>query len=114
MKNYNKEDIKILKRVIKDYEELKQDINNKIKNNYDFEELYYYIKWLSGVNITNFQENEYFDFNYKDMCLSIYNEPIGIYLGDTIEVWNDKSKYYIDTFNNINEIKGVLENDKNK
>jgi hypothetical protein len=42
------------------------------------------------------------------MLLSIYDDNDGVYLGDTIEVYNDKRIEFIGNFNNINEIKSIL------
>lgn len=116
MKRYTKEDIEIFKRVIKDYELIKKDIDARIKKGYTFSDLFDYIDNLSACNITNYKfsndievyENEYVDFNYCDMCISICNDNCVLYLGDTIEVWDDKNNIYIDYFNNVNELKAIV------
>ena len=47
------------------------------------------------------------------MCLSIYqHEDCKPYLGDTLEVWNDKDMYYIDTFNHTKEIEEIVKENK--
>jgi hypothetical protein len=108
MKNeYTDTDIKILKQVIKDYNILKLELDDKINNEgYTFEDVESYIRHLSSCDITN--SDEYcVDFNYCDMALSIYGD-YGVYLGDEIEVWNDKDLYEIGIFNNIEEIEKIV------
>lgn len=111
---YTDTEIEIFKRVITDYKELKKEVDDRIKKGYNYEMLLDYIRHLSSCDITNYEINNYFDFNYCDMCISIYSDDDGnnCYLGDIIEVWNDKESYYIGTFSNVNEIKKVvLENE---
>ena len=113
---YNEEDIKILKRVIPDYEEIKGLIDKKIEEGYSLEQLKDYVETLDTTNITNYnfdyEFDRFFDFNYKDMCLTIwdynYRKGHSVFLGDTIEVYNDKDMYFVDTFNCIDEIKGII------
>lgn len=108
---YTKKEVKIFRRVVKDYEVVKKLITKKIKQGYTWERLYDYLWGKNVFQITNTQFNDsinYIDFNYKDMCLTIYKEGDSIYLGDTIEVWNDEDLYYIDTFNNVKEIKKII------
>lgn len=116
MKRYTKKDIEIFKRVIIDYELIKKDIDARIKKGYTFSDLFDYIDNLSACNITNYKfsndievyENEYVDFNYCDMCITLYNDNCDLYLGDTIEVWDDKNNIYIDYFNCVNELKAIV------
>ena len=112
---YTKKEVKIFRRVVKDYEVVKRLINKKIRQGFTWERLYDYLWGKSCFQITNTQFNDkidYIDFNYKDMCLSVYKEttPEGdnIYLGDSIEVWNDEELYYIDTFNSLSDIKKII------
>lgn len=114
--NYSKRILEIFKRVIKDYELLKNDINEKIEKGYTIENLEDYVRHLSSCNITNTRISndikkydwEYIDFNYCDMCVSIYQENGNVYLGNSIEVWDDKNCAYIGYFNNINDLKNIL------
>ena len=107
---FSEKDIEIFKRVIKDYETLKKEVDDRIKKGYTLENLSDYIRHLNSCNITNV-DLKYIDFNYCDMCISIYqdNREDRPYLGDTIEVWNDEEVGYIGTFNNINEIKKIVD-----
>jgi hypothetical protein len=115
---YTKNEIEIFKRVIRDYKTIKRDIDKRIKKGYTINDLYDYIRHLNSCNITNveLEDNEiykYIDFNYCDMCLSIYEQDnIGLYLGETLEVWNDKELYYIGVYNNIREIEEILKESK--
>lgn len=108
MKEYSKEEIIILKRVIADYNSLAKEVQERINNGATYEDLKKYIKSLDDCSFTN-QEDEFFDFNYKDMTLSIYkNEIFGLHLGETIEVWNDKECAYLGSFDNVEEIKKIV------
>ena len=118
---YTKDEIDIFKCVIRDYKRLKEDIDEKIKNGYTIENLYDYIRHLASCDITNCDLNDdykYIDFNYCDMCVSILKHGnSGVYLGESLETWNDKGCYYIGTFNSIRELEKIIkeyeENDKN-
>lgn len=119
MKKYNKDDIEIFKRAIKDYNELKIIIDTLIKGGYTIEDLYDFVGTkLSETDITNYEDLDdfkYIDFNYKDMCVSILkHDNNGIYLGETIEIWNDKKFEYIGTFNNTRELEDFIRESENK
>ena len=113
---YTKNEIEIFKRVIRDYKIIKRDIDKRIKKGYTLEDLCNYVEHLSACNITNVElldDFKYVDFNYCDMCVSILEDTKGKpYLGDTIEVWNDKENYYIGTYNNIKEIEELIKGNK--
>lgn len=118
MKLYNKEELSIMKNVIYDYDKLSKDIKNKVEKGYDIEMLIDYIRHLSSCNTTNINlqdDLKYVDFNYQDMLVTIYQQDDEKpYLGDTIEVYNDKGLYMIDVFNNINEIRFILNGNRKK
>ena len=108
---YSIQEKAIMENVIRDYNILKKDIDDKIKKGYTINDLYDYIRHLSSCNITNIDLNDdfkYIDFNYCDMCISIIQDNDMLYLGDTIEIWNDKELYYIGTFNNVRELEKIL------
>ena len=110
MREYTEYEIAILKRVVADYNSLAKEVREKINNGATYEDLREYIKSLDNCDLTN-QEEEYTDFNYKDMTLSIYNDEVfGLYLGETIEVWNDKEYAYLDCFDNVGQIEKEIEN----
>lgn len=57
-----------------------------------------------------YERNKYLDFYYKDMALTISNYGEEIHLGDDIDTYNiEEIDGYIDHFNNIGEIKKILE-----
>ena len=60
-----------------------------------------YIDDLRGASFTNvsLEVGEYFDFNYKDMCLTISknNYRNVCKLAESVELWNDKEETYIGT-----------------
>lgn len=118
--SYSKEDLEILKRSIEEYKIIKEEIDERIKGGYTLENLLDYIRHLSTCNITNYDledENfKYIDFNYADLTCSIlqHNDKNNDkpYLGESIEVWNDKSYHFIGTFNNIREIEDILKEEE--
>lgn len=101
------EEVEILKRVVRDYKTIKKDIEDRVEKGYNFENMLDYIRHLSSCDITNTGE-DYFDFNYCDMCISVYKDKESCYLGDIIEVWNDRDLEYLNTYNNISEIEKEL------
>lgn len=108
---YTKNELLIFKNVIKDYNILKKDIDEKIKKDHTITDLYDYIRHLSFCNITNIDLSDdfkYIDFNYCDMCISIIQDNDILYLGKTLEIWNDEKNYYIGTFNNVEELEKIL------
>ena len=104
---YTREEIEIFKRVIKDYEIIKKEIDSRISKGYKLEDLHDYIRHLSSCSISNYEENEYFDFYYCDTILTISTYG-GLGLSDEIEIFNDEKMYHIGTFNNIKEIKDII------
>ena len=115
---YTLEEIEILKRVVKDYEELEKEIDKRIRKGATIDNLLDYIRHLSACDITNCElkseisyiDYEYIDFNYCDMtCSIIQNEKdnIPLHLSNCVEVWNDKEGYLMletETIENIRKI----------
>lgn len=101
--NYSEEDMKILKRAYIDYKQLERQLNIDIGDTEDIKKVYNYInECVRGTNMTNvdLEVQEYFDFNYKDMCLTISksnNIRRVCKLSDSIELWNDNETSYINT-----------------
>lgn len=113
MIKYNKEEMEILERVYNDYNIIKKDIDDRIKKGYDIENLLNYIRHLSSCSTTNINLDDdlkYVDFNYCDMCLSIYEDKNKTYLGEDIEIWNDKKFYCIGEIG-YNDLKKILHKD---
>lgn len=109
---YTRQELAIFENVIRDYNILKKDIDDKIKKGYTINDLYDYIRHLSSCSPTNVELNgkfKYIDFNYCDMCISILeHDENGVYLGESLEIWNDEEEYYIGTFNNTRELEKIL------
>ena len=101
----------IFKRVIKDYDELNTIIKFLVKNNFYFKDIKEFLEKLTSYGECNFRENEYLDFYYKDMLLTISNYKEEIYLTDDIDVYNDEETGYIGHFNNLREIKEIFKED---
>ena len=96
---YNKEDKKLLTKVYYDYIDFRHTINVLVKNGKNMQELYDYVLVNVDCDITNCEfldDFKYIDINFKDMTISIlqHNNDT-IYVGSTIEVWNDKKYEYL-------------------
>lgn len=99
---YNEEELKILKRAYIDYKQLERQLYTDIGDTDNISKVYDYFKnYVRGASFTNIdlEVGEYFDFNYKDMCLTISKNNIRevCRLADSIELWNDKENTYINT-----------------
>lgn len=109
--NFTKEEKEILKNALKDYEEIEQVVNFLIKNikDIDLKYLYDILKDIFSFGLCNYKENEYLDFYFNDMLLTISNYG-GLGLSDDIDVYFGAS---IDSihFNNKNELREVIENE---
>lgn len=111
MSDFTKEDITIFKRVIENYNTIKERIDNIIKHGSTIKDIKDFVENILKYDTTNVDldnDNKYFDFNCEDMTLSVYEDVCGVYLGDTIEVWDDKTNSYLGYFNTINEIKAIV------
>lgn len=95
-------DQQIKKRAYIDYKQLERQLNIDIGDTEDIVKVYNYIDDLRGVSFTNvdLENDKYFDFNYKDMCLTISKDNMRnvCKLTESIELWNDKENTYIGTF----------------
>lgn len=117
MEEYTRDEIFIFERVINDYKLFKKEIEDLIEKGYTMEDLLDYVRHLSSCDITNVDlvsDYKYIDINYCDMTISILKDNDKIYLGDSIEVWNDSLCYYMGLFNCVKEIELLvkeLEND---
>lgn len=104
-RKYSEEDMKILKRAYIDYKQLERKLSINIGDTDNIKKVYDYILELKGndntISMTNVDLDicEYFDFNYKDMCLTISknNYRNVCKLAESIELWNDKETTYINT-----------------
>ena len=102
------DDLLILKRAVKDYQDLKFTIGTLKELGCDYDVIKFYLRRLNCVNTTN-EDDAYLDFNYRDMCLTIRKDE-DYYLTDDIEVYNDYGfPSLIGHFNNIKEIEEEIE-----
>jgi len=112
--NFTKEEKEILKNALKDYEEIEQVVNFLIKNikDIDLKYLYDILKDIFSFGLCNYEENEFLDFYYKDLLLTIsnYGKDNTLIFSNDIDVYFGAS---IDSihFNNKNELREVIENE---
>ncbi len=116
------EEIDIFKRVVKDYELLEKEINDRISKGATIENLLDYIRHLSSCNITNCElkseydtDYEYIDFNYCDMTCSIIQDTennLPLQLSKNVEVWDDKKGFLLDEYTTIDELKEIIEKER--
>lgn len=114
--NYSEEDMKILKRAYIDYKQLERKLSIDLGDTEDLEKAYDYINDLRETSFTNvdLEVGEYFDFNYKDMCLTISknNYRNVCKLAESVELWNDKEETYVGTLDFDDLEKIVLDYDE--
>jgi transcriptional regulator len=110
---YTDEDIEVFKQVLIGFDRIKSEIDTLINNGYNLTELQKKIFDIPNiVEITNYSENEYIDFQYADenfgAYLTIYknNNTNEIYLMETAEIWVNcdfLGSYYMQEIENIIE-----------
>ena len=107
MKNkYNEREMKILTRVYIDYKQLERKLNIDFGDTYDIEKVYEYMLKLkendTTIGFTNVDlDLGYFDFNYKDMLLTIskYNRREVVKLAENIIIYDDEMGTDFDEMN---------------
>jgi len=106
MKKYNEREMKILTRVYIDYKQLERKLSIDIGDTYDIEKVYKYMLELkkkdTTIGFTNIDlDLGYFDFNYKDMLLTIskYNKREVCKLGEDIIIYDDEMGTDFDEMN---------------
>lgn len=116
---YNKQEIEIIKRAVKDYDLLEKEINKRIDNNYNISDLYDYLRHLASCDVISYEDNykdySYIDFNYCDMVCIICEDVSHnnkLHLSKNIELWNDKELYVINEDVNIDELKKLVESEE--
>ena len=87
----------IVKKALKDYDFIKEELENKIKKGYDLNELSKFLCRFKDIEITNleiYDDIGYLDFLYNDINTSaIYNaDKKTIKVSETMEIY-DKVKY---------------------
>lgn len=108
---FNDDDIEIFKQALKDYDNIKCEIDTLIVNGYTLEELKDKICDIIGIEeITNYEEHNFVDFLYcsvgeHDMYLSILeNKDKELFLANSMEIWVHSDYlglYYDDELENI-------------
>lgn len=96
----------IYKRAYIDYRQLERQLTIDIGETTNIKEVYDYIGQLPNVSFTNVDlDYGYFDFNYKDMCLTIstFNNRGVVRLAESIELWDDENECLLDVidFNDL-------------
>ena len=95
----NKRQIDIVLKALKDYDFIKEEIENKIKKGYSMKELCDYLGRFKDIDITNFDkcdEYTYIDFLYKDINTYIsYKENETIKVSNTLEIYDSVKGEYI-------------------
>lgn len=117
MEEFTKDDIKILKRSLEDYNKIVELVEKKKEDGFDFERIYSYLyNKYDKLTINNLDKEEGFvDFSYKDIIFSLYRAANGdVFIGDTIDVWNNKDLYCIGVFNNKEEIEKIIKDFEEK
>ena len=116
---YNKQEIEIIKRAVKDYDLLEKEINERIDNNYNISDLYDYLRHLASCDIIGYEDNyedySYIDFNYYDMVCTICEDVSHnnkLHLSKNIELWNNKELYVINEDIDIDELKKLVESEE--
>ena len=106
MKKYNEREMKILTRVYIDYKQLERKLNIDFGDTYDIEKVYNYMLKLkekdTTIGFTNVDlDLGYFDFNYKDMLLTIskYNRREVCKLREDIIIYDDEMGTDFDEMN---------------
>lgn len=98
---FKEKDMELIRRVYIDYKQLERKLSIDIGDTKDINEVYEYMNELKEVSPTNVElEYGYFDFNYKDMCLTISNgnRREVCRLCESIEIWNDSENTYFGTY----------------
>lgn len=85
------------------YKTLKREIERWNKCELPLEEMIGILEELPTYSKINFTE-DYLDFNWHGMTLSLYPCKDGYFLGDTIDMWNDEICANIGQYNNIDEV----------
>lgn len=107
---YTSEDINILIESIKDYKRLQGVINSYKESGASYDRLMLDLKHLSGFSISNDLDENFLDFYYEDMILTLHVESekdINYYLNGGIQLIN-KNGYCIGDFNNVEDMEKVF------
>ena len=104
---------KIVRNAIEDYNFMKEQLEEKIKKDYNLEELSKFLVRFKDVEITNLESYDdvgYLDFIYKDvnMCC-VWTSKDNVYVSKTFEIYDRvKMEYIIEDFCTIEEYEKML------
>lgn len=107
---YTSEDINVIIECINDYNRINGVINSYKESKASYDRLMLDLKRLSGFSISNNVDENYLDFYYEDMILTLYVEnekDCNYYLTGGIQVI-DKNGYCIGDFNGIEDMQEVF------
>lgn len=107
--------LELIKQAIKDYNYIKEEMNNLINNGRDLQYILEYLELFDNVEITNVElDNKnfnYIDFYYNNLSVSVVKDsdnPIqfqnGFELYDT-----DKMEWFIEDYLSIREWQNILD-----
>lgn len=126
---FNEKEKEIVRKALKDYDFIKEEIDNRIKQNYDLNDLHKFLLEFKHIDITNIEIKDdygYLDFMYNDLNMYVgYDNGLGICndelenhkirVSNTFEIYNkEKCEYIIEDFCTKEEYQKYLENTKEK
>ena len=91
---------KIVRKAIEDYEFIKEELENKIKQNYNLEELSEFLLKFKGTCIENLDTDSdiecYLDFEYNDvnMCC-IWDTDKGLRVSNLYEIYDKEKEEFL-------------------
>ena len=104
---------KIVVDALKDYNFIKEEIENRIRQDYNLEELSKFLVRFKDIEISNIEEYDdigYLDFIYKDVntCV-IWEYQKGLRVSNTLEIYDkEQMEYIIEDFCTIEEYEKML------
>ena len=95
----DKRQIELIKKSIEDFNFIKEEIENKIKNGYNLEEISTFLNRFKDIEITSLDcinGDSWLDFLYKDISACVCDtKEKGLYVGSTFEIYDKKNYEYI-------------------
>lgn len=100
----------LIEKSIKDFEFIKNEITEKVKLNYDLEQIKDFLNRIKGIDICN-EIDHYVDFYYNELNLSIYFDEKEIRLLDSIGIYDSSIENYLIENYTLNGVKSLLSKD---
>ena len=85
---------RLIDNAIKDYYFIKNEIEEKIIQNYDADRLKEYLNKLKGIEIYN-DGDDYIDFYYNDLNLTIVHNETKFELCNSVSIFDKSIEYYL-------------------